>query len=116
MNDFPLEKYRYYTDGNRVIAVSTYAGKTVRGVAVCHPDDTFDLELGTQIAAAKCNAKVAEKRLDRAMTKTAEAGLAVIHAQRHQSDMQEYYNDAFVAYKEANAAYDNLIANIKAKH
>ena len=37
MSNFPLEKYRYYVDGNRVIAVSTYCGKTVRGVAVCHP-------------------------------------------------------------------------------
>lgn len=28
---YPIEKYKFYTNGSRVIAVSTYAGKTVRG-------------------------------------------------------------------------------------
>lgn len=40
---YPIEKYRYYTNGQRVIAVSTYAGKTVRGVAACDPNDTFSM-------------------------------------------------------------------------
>ena len=26
---YPIEKYKFYTNGSRVIAVSTYAGKTV---------------------------------------------------------------------------------------
>ncbi len=116
MNDFPLEKYRYYTDGNRVIAVSTYAGKTVRGVAVCHPDDTFDLELGKRIAAAKCNEKVAEKRLHRAADKAIQAGIDVAIAKQHQDEMSAYYNDAFSAYNEASLAYNQLINEIKAKH
>lgn len=41
---YPIEKYRYYTNGRRVIAVSTYAGKTVRGVATCDPGDEFSME------------------------------------------------------------------------
>ena len=40
---YPIEKYKFYTNGSRVIAVSSYAGKTVRGVAVCHAGDTFSL-------------------------------------------------------------------------
>lgn len=116
MTNFPLEKYRYYTDGNRVIAVSTYAGKTVRGVAVCHPDDTFDLELGKRIAAAKCNEKVAEKRLARAADKAIQAGLDVAMAQKHQAEMAEYYNDAFTAYNEAAQEYDQLIYNLRNKN
>ena len=43
---YPIEKYRYYTNGRRVIAVSTYAGKTVRGVATCDPGDEFSMEKG----------------------------------------------------------------------
>ena len=43
---YPIEKYKFYTNGSRVIAVSTYAGKTVRGVAVCHAGDAFSLEKG----------------------------------------------------------------------
>ena len=43
---YPFEKYRYYTAGNKIIAVSTYAGKTVRGIAKCAEGDTFDIEKG----------------------------------------------------------------------
>ena len=46
---YPIEKYKFYTNGSRVIAVSTYAGKTVRGVAVCHAGDTFSLEKGKKL-------------------------------------------------------------------
>lgn len=47
---YPIEKYKFYTNGSRVIAVSTYAGKTVRGVAVCHAGDAFSLEKGKKLA------------------------------------------------------------------
>lgn len=114
--NFPLEKYRFYQNGNRIIAVSTYAGKTVRGVAICHPEDKFDLELGKRIAAARCNEKIAKKRLDRANSKAMEAAFDVTQAQKHQRDMQEYYNDAFVAYNNAAQEYDKLIATVRHKN
>ena len=69
MKNFPLEKYRYYIAGNKIIAVSTYAGRTVRGVAICHPQDSFDIEAGKKLAAARCNQKVADKRYERALSK-----------------------------------------------
>ena len=35
--------YQFYKDNSdNIIAVSTYAGHTVRGVAKCHPNDEFD--------------------------------------------------------------------------
>lgn len=109
---FPLEKYRYYTADRKVVAVSTYCGKTVRGVAVCAPEDEFDLEVGKRIAAAKCNAKVAEKRLARAQDKAFDAGLATLKAQGHQREMQAYYDDSYKAYMEAIDEYNKLIASI----
>ena len=109
---FPLEKYRYYVNGNKVIAVSTYCGKTVRGVAVCHPDDEFNLELGKRIAAARCNERVAEKRLYRASDKAMQAGLDVLKAQQHQKDMQAYYIDAYEACEAAKNEYDELIRSL----
>lgn len=112
---FPLEKYRFYTNGSRVIAVSTYCGKTVRGVAVCHPDDNFDIEIGKRIAAARCNEKIAEKRLARASNKANEAGLDVIRAQQHQKEMQAYYNDAYIAYNDAAREHDMLIKSLHTK-
>ena len=60
--------YKYYSDSVRkVIAVSTFAGKPVRGVAVCAEDDEFDLEFGKKLAKARCDVVVAKKRLNRAM-------------------------------------------------
>ena len=112
---FPLEKYRFYTNGNRVIAVSTYCGNTVRGVAICHPDDNFDLEIGKRIAAARCTEKVAEKRLARASNKAIEAGLDVVRAQQHQKEMQTYYNDAYIAYNDVAREHDQLIASLRTK-
>ena len=112
---YPLSKYRFYTNGNRIIAVSTYAGKTVRGVAICHPDDNFDLETGKRLAAARCNEKIAAKRLDRASKKAMRAGLDVETAKQHLAKMQDYYNDAFVAYNTAAQEHDALIASLKTK-
>ena len=65
---FPIEKYKFVetTDaqGNKqVIAISTYAGRTVKGVATCAPEDEYNLEAGKKLAAAKCEVKVATKRM-----------------------------------------------------
>ena len=59
---FPLERYKFAINGNTVIAISTYAGKTVKGTAQCHPNDKFDLEKGKELAAARCDLKVRRKR------------------------------------------------------
>ena len=46
--------------------MSTFAGKTVVGVAHCAPADEFNIEIGKKIAAARCSVKIAEKRMKRA--------------------------------------------------
>ena len=58
--------YRYIVTPNKVIAISSFAGKTVRGVAKCHPGDVFNEEIGKELAAARCGRKIAEKRFNRA--------------------------------------------------
>ena len=87
---YPIEKYRYYTNGRRVIAVSTYAGKTVRGVATCDPGDEFSMEKGKALAAARCALKIA----GRATRKTKEANEACHVAERHLEKMCEYLTDS----------------------
>ena len=93
--EYPLEKYKYFIHGNQVVAVSTYAGKTVRGVANCHPSDTYDLNLGKELAAARCNDKIANKRLKRADRRVKEAYQALADAQRHYEEMRRYRDDAY---------------------
>ena len=116
MNSFPLEKYRYFVAGNKVIACSTYAGKRVRGVAICHPDDEFNLELGKQLAAARCNEKIAIKRYARANRRLDEAIKATEEASKHMHKMADYRNDAFVAMNEASQVVDKLNALMRDKH
>ena len=98
---YPMEKYKYYTTNNKVIAVSTYAGKTVRGVAKCDPRDTFDLEKGKILAAKRCNEKVAKRRYARAQRCVKDAARDLQVAQRHYYKMLRYMNDAHDAYSQA---------------
>ena len=108
MKEYPLEKYRFYCDGNRVIAVSTYAGKTVRGVAVCASEDEFDLEKGKKLAAARCNQRIALKRAQRAHKKWEEALAACSIADVQYEKMDEYYDDALEAYDFARRQVEEL--------
>ena len=57
--EYSLSKYKYAQTGNKVIAISTYAGRTVRAVAKADPRDASSLEDGKKLAAARCNAKIA---------------------------------------------------------
>ena len=58
-----IPKYSYFTNGkDTVVAVASYAGKRVRGVAKCSEMDEFDLAKGEKLAAARCNLKIAKMR------------------------------------------------------
>lgn len=101
--------YKFYTqklaDGRiKTIAVSTYAGRTVRGSAICDLADQYNEAVGQKIASARCAAKIAQKRLNRAAKKQVEAQRMVQVAQAHYLKMVAYYNDAHVAQAEAAKA------------
>lgn len=108
MHNYPLEKYHFYIHGNRIIAVSTYAGRTVRGVAVCADGDSFDIEKGKRLAAARCNQKIAQKRVARARKRLEDASQAVYQANRHFDKMDTYYEDAIEAFDKATQAIQSL--------
>lgn len=88
------DKYKYYSGKNEVVAVSTYAGKTVRGVAKCHADDEFDFSKGQKLAAARCHEKIAKKRLRRAERKMKEAYQQVTDAVEYYNRMVDYKKDS----------------------
>ena len=110
MKHFPIEGYHFFQHGNRVIAVTTYAGRTVRGVAVCADDDNFDLEYGKRLAAARCNYKVAKKRRDRAFAKVASAAQVYETAVNNMDKYRRYFYDASNAVLEAGTELDNVLA------
>ncbi len=93
--------YRYIVTSNKVIALSTYAGRTVRGVAKCSPDDEFDVEFGKQLAAARCNQKVAAKRYARARKEYNKLCGDAIEFNKRVERVIEYLKDAAEAESEA---------------
>ena len=107
--NYPIEKYKFYQSGNKVIAVSRYAGRTVKGTAKCAPEDTFDLEKGKKIAAARCAVRIAEKRFDRAKRKENEAYVVLRAAEKHLDKMSAYFSDAGYALDDACDALDALL-------
>lgn len=103
---YPLEKYRYYVyqraDGAKVVkAISTYAGRRIMGKAVCDPKDEFSLDLGKQLAAARCNAEVARRRRERAEKKVIDSYSAIVEAERKYDKAIAYFADADKAVKES---------------
>lgn len=102
-------KYKFYNDNNgKVIAVSTYAGHTVRGVAKCDPRDKFDITKGQDLAMARCAEKIAAKRAKRATQELAKALENESIARRRTEKMENYQNDAFEAWNKAMEARKNL--------
>lgn len=101
-------KYQYYQHGNEVIAVSSFAGRKVRGIAKCSPNDIFDFEKGKELAAARCAQKIAMKRLKRASQKYLDASLALTDAMNHMEHMKEYYMNAVDILDAATADLINI--------
>ena len=110
-----MYKYFHYLDKdgkNTISALSTYAGRPVKGYAKCDPRDEFDFEAGKELAAARCNAKVARKRRLNADRRLEEAKIAFIEAQYYLINMMNYYNDAVAAERVANEDVEKLLENL----
>lgn len=89
-------KYRFFRSGNKVICVGSYAGRRVRGVAKCDVDqgDIFDFEVGKQLSELRCENKIADKRIARALQLRHEAALEVKAAHAKYDKMNQYYTKA----------------------
>ena len=95
-----------------VVAISTYAGKTVKGYAKCHPDDTWSWEAGRDLAIARCAEKIAVKRANRATRKLAEAQDILADAIAHLNDMLNYHMNAADEVSATNAEVNRLLAKM----
>ena len=110
---FSTDRYKFYhytgKDGKDTIAaVSSYAGKTVKAYAKCDPRDSFDEQSGRTLAAARCNAKVAEKREARARRKVVEAQRKLDDARRYYENMEKYLDDAQREYNLAKMELEHI--------
>ena len=108
------DKYKFYSfhideEGKKVVAVTHYAGRAIRGIAKCAPEDTFDVETGCKIAVARAEAKVARAKTRNAATKYLEAAKAADAAEKRFDEMKQYYMDAIDQLDEAEEYLDNLL-------
>lgn len=105
---YPIDKYKFYVNGKnkKVIAVSSYMGKPVRGVAKCNDADTFNLAKGKRLAAARCNLKIAlkrQKKVDKEFYEISDYLDAVIELFHEIEDKSMWADDCVEeAYEELN--------------
>ena len=106
-----MAQYKYYVNekNRQVIAVSTYEGKNVKGTAKANPIDEFDIEQGKILAKARCDAKIAKKRMQRAQRKINAAQKILEQARTYYEKMSSYYDDSQAAYTVAKSVLDSLI-------
>lgn len=98
--------------GTEVIAVSSYAGRPVRGKAICAPDDAFDEEKGIALAKARCDAKIAKKRAARARKCLQLARIKANEAEIYLDEMRDYFADAEVEAMATEEAVHKLLENM----
>lgn len=107
-------RYLYNITDNKVICVSHFAGKAVRGIAKCDPNcDAFNEETGIKLATLRCDEKVARKRAKRAEEKYIAAIKAYEAAKAEVAAMQVYLNDAYSIHEEARTElleFENSLA------
>lgn len=107
---FPLDRYTYIVqpDKGRVIAYSSYAGKTVKGIAKCAPEDKFDADFGKKLAAARCNMKICIMRKKELERKWYVATDIYLQAQKDRDMIKDYYYKAEDAIEEAHDFLNEL--------
>ena len=115
MKDYPIEKYKYYHSKrtNEVIAVSTYAGKIVKGKAKCNSADEFDFETGKKLAAARLSARVSRLRKQNASRLWLKAQDQFIKAQHYFKKMERYFCDACDEVKYTEAQLNEIEKTLK---
>jgi hypothetical protein len=91
-----------------VVALSSFAGKAVRGVARCSPNDTWDVRFGKRLAEARCSAKIAHKRLRRAEEMVKWSSEAAKFYDAELAKYRKYEEDALEAVKKSTAELKKL--------
>ena len=101
-------KYTYNVDlkGNKIVCVSHYAGKAVRGVSKCDTQyDEFNVETGMELAKLRCDQKIAKKRVKNLSVKLNKAEDDLVTAK---NNVESLKNNLDAAINEAFAITVNL--------
>ena len=107
--------YKTYVDekNRKVIAVCRYAGRNVRAVATCSPEDTFNKAYGMALAIARCEFKVAKIKLQNATERYMVAAKEADNAAKRYDKMKDYYMDSVDQLEEAGKTIQNVLKEIQ---
>lgn len=105
-------KYRIYEGPNKVIAVSSFAGRDVRAVAKCHPGDEYDFDKGVALATARCNHKIAMLRLKRAYQRRDDLLDELTVLFKKLGEARDYERDAEAKLNEAELELESTLSFI----
>ena len=98
----------YHVSDNKVYCITQYAGKSVRGIAKCHPEDTFELDDGKDLAKARCDVKLWTKKLSRANKRVLHAFEELRIAEEHVRLATQYQDEAIASLSEAKSVVEEL--------
>lgn len=109
-------KYTFNIHDNKVVCVSHYAGKPVRGIAKCNKEfDKFNSETGMELAKLRCDTKVASKRIKYTIKKLDKATENLVKAQKDVDTLKRLldkskneYNDLKISLKDLEAKLDAI--------
>lgn len=104
--------YKFYYSNNKVICVSSFAGRTIRGVAKCSPNDTFNKETGEKLAQARCDLKVAEARFKYAERMIDQASEMQRRADDEYYFACNYYDTADTKLADAYDTLDEILEEV----
>ena len=108
-----VPKYKYFTNGeNMVVAVSSYKGRTIRGVAKCSEEDEFDLETGKKLAAARCAMKIAKARVKNIKVQRDMWQNILAHNATQYEKWDDRHDDALEIERQAREAYEEMIEGL----
>lgn len=106
-----MARYTFYKQGNNVICVSHYAGKTVKGIARCAPDDVYDENFGKALAQLRCDIKVAEKRYKAAVDNAEVLNDLYNWVKRDKEDAEDWLLTCQTEVANLTDTYDRIIKN-----
>ena len=87
-------KFVVRDDKREIICISHYAGRTVKGVAKCAPNDNWDIEYGRRLAQARCDYKIAKMRKKNAVKLLAMTENQIDQLRRKFAKARQYLVDA----------------------
>lgn len=107
-----MAKYKFIHNGKETICISSYAKKTVKGIAKANPRDVYDKERGELLAKTRCDYKVAQKRVKNAASRLAEAENLMRTITEYHGKMLRYYDDAIAERTMIKNSLESLLESL----